>query len=149
MTEKAYKVYRIEKGIAIDHIPNKCALDVLKVLGLDKEHDSMITMGINLTSNKMGRKDVIKIENKELSENELNKIALVAPGASINIIDNGDVVRKHNLELPKKVIGLIKCPNPGCVTRNEKVKTIFYPNEEKLRCHFCERSFEKERIELK
>lgn len=148
MTEKTYKVYKIEKGIAIDHIPNKQALNILKVLGLDKEHNSMITMGINLNSNKMGKKDVIKIENKDLTDDELDKIALVAPTASINIIENSTVVRKHQLHLPKKVVGLIKCPNPNCITRNEDVKTIFYPYDEKLKCHYCERSFHRENIEL-
>jgi aspartate carbamoyltransferase regulatory subunit len=148
MEEKTYKVYKIVNGIAIDHIPNKQALNVLKVLGLDKEHDSMITMGMNLTSSKIGTKDVIKIENKELSAEELDKIALVAPTATINIIQNSEIVRKHKAVLPEKIIGLVKCPNPNCITRNEKIKTIFYPAESKLRCHYCERSFEKEDLEL-
>ena len=146
--ERPYKVYKIERGIVIDHIPNKLALNVLKVLGLDKERDSMITMGMNLTSSKMMTKDVIKIENRELSAEELNKIAIVAPTATINIIENSAVVRKHKAELPKKITGIVKCPNPHCITRNENVTTIFYPSESKLKCHYCERSFEREDVEL-
>ena len=149
MSDRPYKVYKIENGIAIDHIPKKQGFNVLKVLGLFKEHDSLITMGINLTSSKMGFKDVVKIENKELSEEELNKIALVAPTASINIIKNSEVVRKHEAVLPEKVVGLIKCPNPNCITRNEDIKTIFYPSENKLKCHYCERIFDRDDVELK
>ena len=150
MDDRPYKVYKIEKGIVIDHIPNKHALDVLKVLGLlDKEHDSLITMGMNLESQKMGRKDVVKIEDKELSQEELNMIAIVAPTASINIIDHSTLINKHRAILPKKIEGLVKCPNPNCITRNEDVKTIFYPVENKLKCHFCEKSFNIDDVELK
>lgn len=149
MTDRPYKVYKIDKGIVIDHIPNKQALNVIKVLELDKEYDSLITIGMNLESQKMGRKDVVKIEDKELSQEELNKIALVAPNASINIIDNSTLVDKYKAVLPKKIKGLVKCPNPNCITRNENIKTIFYPLNNKLRCHYCERSFEREDIELK
>ena len=149
MIDRPYKVYKIEKGIVIDHIPNKRALDVIKILGLDSDFDSLVTLGMNLDSGKMGSKDVVKIENKELSKEDLNKLALVCPNVTINIIQDSTLVNKHKAELPTKVEGLIKCPNPGCVTRIEDIKTIFYPVEEKLKCHYCERSFEKDRIELK
>ncbi|MGM0607832.1 MAG: aspartate carbamoyltransferase regulatory subunit [Candidatus Muiribacteriota bacterium] len=150
MNNRPYKVYRIEDGIVIDHIPNKKSLDVLKILGLDKEHDSLITLGVNLSSSKFGKKDVIKIENKILSEDELNKIAIVSPEATINIIKNGKLINKHNAVIPEKYTGIIKCPNPLCVTRVEKVNTIFYSEtrEKKVKCHYCERKFEVKYVNL-
>jgi aspartate carbamoyltransferase regulatory subunit len=150
-TDRPYKVYRIEDGIVIDHIPEKKALDVLKVLGLEgAEHNSMITMGINLPSSKYGRKDVVKIENKHLSEDELNKIAIVAPDASINIIKEGKITHKHNAKLPEILINTVKCPNPLCVTRVEDVQSKFYNVKEgkKLKCHFCGRDFDIKDIHI-
>ncbi|MCK9224539.1 MAG: aspartate carbamoyltransferase regulatory subunit [Candidatus Muirbacterium halophilum] len=149
--DRPYKVYRIEEGIVIDHIPCKMALNVLKVLGLEGiEHNSTITMGINLPSSKLGYKDVIKIENKNLSDDDLNKIAIVAPHASINIIKDGNIAYKHNAKLPEILINTVKCPNPICVTRLEEVKSKFYniKNGKKLKCHFCEREFELKYVSI-
>ena len=93
-----------------------------------------------------------KIENKELTEAELDKIAIIAPTATVNWIENSRIVRKHQVELPAVLKGLVRCANPNCITRREPVKTIFYPVKEngtlKLRCHYCERFFDKEDIEL-
>ncbi|MFA5480462.1 MAG: aspartate carbamoyltransferase regulatory subunit [Candidatus Muiribacteriota bacterium] len=147
---RPYKVYKIEDGIVIDHIPNKLAVDVLKVLGLDKEHDGLITMGVNLASSKYGKKDVIKIENKELSAEDLNKIGLIAPEATINIIKKGELVNKHIAKVPGKIKALIKCPNPMCVTRVEKVESVFYSENKgkKFKCHYCERIFDKKYVSI-
>ncbi|MFW5781685.1 MAG: aspartate carbamoyltransferase regulatory subunit [Candidatus Muiribacteriaceae bacterium] len=150
MNDRPYKVYRIEDGIVIDHIPNKRSLDVLKVMGLDQEHDSLITMGINLTSSKHGLKDVIKIENISLSEMDLNRIALIAPDATINIIKDGRLTDKHRAELPDIIRGIIRCPNPNCVTRVQPVPSVFRKSDsgEKVMCHYCERNFELKYISL-
>lgn len=145
MNDRPYKVYRIEDGIVIDHIPGKMAFNVLRVLGLEgADHDSIITLGINLPSSKYGRKDVIKIENRDLSDEELNRIAIVAPNASINVIKNGKIAYKHIAVLPDIIENTVKCPNPLCVTRVENVSSRFYNirKNSKLRCHFCEREFD-------
>ena len=147
---KIYKVYKIENGIVIDHIPNKKALSVLSVLGLDNEHDSLITMGINLSSDKMNKKDVIKIENRDLSVEELNKIAIVAPNASVNIIKDSIIVKKFKASIPETIRGIISCLNPNCITRNEDIESIFYYDKDKntIKCHYCERTFNQELIRL-
>jgi len=153
MAERAYKLYKIENGIAIDHIPQFQALKVIRVLGLDTDHNSTVSIGTNFSSSKMGNKDVVKIENKKLTEEELNKIAIIAPTATINWIENSQLVKKHKVELPNILKGIVQCANPNCITRHENIKTIFYPIKEnstlKLKCHYCERTFDRNDVEIK
>ena len=153
MEDRPYKLYKIENGIVIDHIPKFQSLKVIKVLGVDADHDSIVSIGTNFSSNKMGSKDVVKIENKELTEQELNKIAIVAPTASISWIKNGELARKSKVELPDVLKGIVCCANPNCITRHEDIKTIFYPINEngslKLKCHYCERIFDRKDIDIK
>jgi len=144
---KAYKVYRISDGTAIDHIPAGRGLDVLRILGI--EDDKFTTLGINLSSTKYGKKDLVKFENKFLDEKEFNKIALIAPTATFNILKEGKIIKKTRVKLPKEVIGLVKCSNPNCITNHEYVVTNFeivndYPL--KIKCHFCEKIMSHEDI---
>lgn len=148
--QRPYKVYAIEEGVVIDHIPAKKAFDVVNVLKA-MDGDSLVTLGINLESRQMGRKDVVKIEKKELSRHELMKISLIAPKATINIIKNHEVKEKLRIEVPAVFEGVVKCQNPGCITRHEPVETKFHTLSRepfKLRCHFCERVFEREEVGL-
>lgn len=143
----SYKVDKIRNGTVIDHIPHGKALKAIYLLGLDKETDRVITVGINLESKKFGYKDVIKIENKELSSEEVNKIALLATTATLNIIEDYEIVKKMKVTVPQVITGIIRCSNPRCITNHEEVKTRFYlKNEEplKIQCHYCERSMESE-----
>lgn len=149
--EKVYKVYAIGNGVVIDHIPAKEALKVIKVLGLMPSGKSIVTMGMNLESKKLGHKDVLKVENRMLSHAELNKIALIAPKASVNIIKDSKVVEKVKIKVPKDIISLVKCNNPQCITNHERVETIFRTIQEDplvIKCHFCERFIEREDISL-
>jgi|UniRef100_A0A7C4TVL3 aspartate carbamoyltransferase regulatory subunit len=146
--ERKLKVDAIKEGTVIDHIPRAKALDVIKILKL-KEED-IITIGINFSSKKLGRKDIIKIENKELTEEEVNKIALIAPDATLNIIKDYNVVKKIEIKLPEVLEGIIKCPNPNCISNNEKVISRFFVISEKpvkVRCAYCERIFTSDEIE--
>jgi len=89
-----------------------------------------------------GRKDILKIEDRELDPTEVNKIALIAPNATINIVREYEVARKERVELPEKVSGLVKCPNPNCVTNHEPVRTQFlvvHRDPVRLRCGYCDR----------
>jgi aspartate carbamoyltransferase regulatory subunit len=151
--DRPYKLYKITNGIVIDHIPRFRALEVIRVLGVDKDHDSIVSIGTNFSSGKMGSKDVVKIENKELTKEELNKIAIIAPTATISWIENTLIAKKHIVELPNVLKGIVKCANPNCITRHEDIKTVFYPIKEddslKLRCHYCERTFDRDDIEIK
>lgn len=147
---RPYKVYAIEEGVVIDHIPAKKAIDVVNVLrALDGE--SIVTLGMNFESKDIGRKDVVKIEGKELSFDDLMKIALIAPKATINIIKNHEVQEKLRIKVPAVFENIIKCPNPNCITRHEMVGSRFHTVSEepmRLKCHFCERTFERDEVGL-
>lgn len=149
--EKMYKVYQLKDGTVIDHIPQGKALKVMEVLKLDKEEEKFITCGMNLESKKYGLKDVVKIEHKELCGDEVNKISLIAPNATVNILRNGKVTKKNKVSIPYEINGLIKCSNPMCITNKDLIKTKFYFVDKeplKVRCHYCERFIESKNIIL-
>lgn len=141
MTDKLMKVQRIEHGTVIDHILPGRAFDVLRVLGISNERGMSIL--INSHSKKGGKKDILKIEDVELSENEANRVALISPQATINIIVGGNVVRKFNAEAPKVVRGILSCSNPNCITnQNEPVTSEFHlglDDGHRYVCSYCER----------
>ena len=124
---------------------------VAKLLGL--EHmDNTITIGNNFHSNKMGCKGVIKISNKFFEEDEINRIALIAPKVILNIIRDYEVVEKKTVTLPDELVALVKCNNPKCITNNEPMPTRFEViDKEKgtIRCRYCERKINKEDIIIK
>jgi len=141
MSEKYMKVEKIEHGTVIDHIMAGMAFDVIRVLGL--RNDRSMSILVNSHSRKGGKKDILKIENVELSGEEANRVALVSPQATINIIANGNVVKKFNAEAPKVVEGILICSNPNCISnQNEPVSSEFHigPDEEhRYICTYCER----------
>jgi aspartate carbamoyltransferase regulatory subunit len=146
---KAYKVYAINDGTVIDHIPATKALKVIDILGL--ENEGILTIGIGFSSEKMGKKDIIKIENKYLKKEETDKISLLAPGATINIIKDGKLKEKRRIERPDEYINIVKCRNPNCITQHSNIKTKFRVVKTSpltLRCHFCERSIEAGEVEI-
>ena len=95
--------------------------------------------------------DIIKIEGRELSADEVDKLVLLAPQASVNIIRNYEIVSKHNLQLTDEVIDVVKCSNPNCISNsNEPIQDKFYVQSKEpvlLRCHYCERTMDFEDIE--
>ena len=139
---KELKVQPIRNGTVIDHIAPGRAIKVLKILGMPRSGwTSVITAAMNVPSSK-GRKDILKIEDRELDAAEVNKIALIAPNASINIVREFEVIRKDVVQLPEKVSGLVKCPNANCVTNSEPIKTQFMVATReplRLRCGYCDR----------
>jgi aspartate carbamoyltransferase regulatory subunit len=141
MREHYMKVQRIEHGTVIDHILPGMAFDVLRVLGLS--NDRSMSILINSQSKKGGKKDILKIEDVELSGEEANRVALISPQATINIIVEGEVVNKFNAEAPKVVRGILTCSNPNCISRqNEPVISEFRlgPDEgHRYVCAYCER----------
>ncbi|RLG13526.1 MAG: aspartate carbamoyltransferase regulatory subunit [Candidatus Nanohalarchaeota archaeon] len=141
MEEK--KVRNIIDGTVIDHIKPNCAMKVLSVLR-DIDHECIIVC-INTDSKKHGRKDLIKIENKFLEEQEYNELALISPDATINIIKNGKRVSKEKVKTPKHIKGIGKCNNPRCVTNCQNMETEFDVISIKptvLRCSYCESTAE-------
>lgn len=143
------RIDAIKNGTVIDHLNPGTALKVLKVLGISDR--GIVTMGMNLESKKFGSKDMVKLENKELTQDEINKLTLISPNAKISIIKNYEVVKKFNVHLPEKIEGIVKCRNPKCITNSEPVKTKFHVKDSsplKLRCHYCERHARGEDFEL-
>ncbi|MCI6523870.1 MAG: aspartate carbamoyltransferase regulatory subunit [Parabacteroides sp.] len=148
---KELQVAALENGTAIDHIPSDKLFKVAALLGLDKE-ENQITIGNNFPSSKMGSKGMIKIANKFFAEDEINRIALVAPNVMLNIIKDYQVVEKKTVTLPDELVGLVKCNNPKCITNNEPMPTRFHViNKETgtIKCHYCERKINKEDIIIK
>ena len=142
MGRKELVVSALENGTVLDHIPAKNVYKALDILNL-KGIESQITIGINLASKVHGEKGIIKIADKFFEDEELNKLALIAPNATVNIIKDFKVVEKKKLEMPKEVVGIAKCINPKCVTNHQPITTRFATverdNEIKLLCHFCEK----------
>ena len=141
MPKKFMKVERIEHGTVIDHILPGMAFDVLRVLGLSNDRGMSIL--INSHSKKGGKKDILKIEDVELSGEEANRVALISPQSTINIIVEGKVVKKFYAEAPKVVRGILTCSNPNCISRQKEPVTSEFrlsPDEgHRYVCVYCER----------
>jgi aspartate carbamoyltransferase regulatory subunit len=148
--KKEIKIPPIKEGVVIDHIPKNQVLRVAQLLSVGKE-EGMVTIGMNLMSNKLKSKDVIKIEGRDLTDNEINKISIIAPEATVSFIKDYKIEEKLQVRLPKKVEKIVKCNNPRCITRHQDVSTIFHVVNKKplkLRCHYCEKSIVRGEIEL-
>lgn len=148
--KKALQVAALENGTVIDHIPSNKLFTVVALLELEKM-DSNITIGFNLESKELGKKGIIKIADKFFSEEEINRISVVAPKIKLNLIRDYKVVEKKWIEMPEELIGIVKCNNPKCITNNEPMPTRFHVTDKKscvLRCHYCEKEQEREGIEI-
>ncbi|MGC9374284.1 MAG: aspartate carbamoyltransferase regulatory subunit [Bacteroidales bacterium] len=150
MTEKKLQVSAIQNGTVIDHIPADKLFDVIDILGLNKINNQ-ITFGTNLESKKMGLKAIIKLSDVFFADNEINKIALVAPEAKLNIVKDYQVVEKKIVEVPDNISGIAKCGNPKCITNHEGITTKFQVVNKKkvaLKCHYCEKITDSEHMEI-
>ena len=149
--KKELVVQALENGTVIDHIPADKLFQIVNILHLDTLTDQ-ITIGNNLSSSKLGKKGVIKISGKYIDPHELNKIALIAPSARINIIKDYQVVEKNECVIPDEVHDVLQCVNPMCITNKQHVTTHFHVvNKENItvKCHYCERYIKKEDFILK
>jgi aspartate carbamoyltransferase regulatory subunit len=139
---KPMKIPRIKNGTVIDHIAAGNAIKVLHILNIPQQQGSIVSVAINVKS-QMGKKDIVKIENREIAHQEVDKIALIAPKATINIIRNYDVAEKHKVMLPNELIGIAKCSNPTCISNGgEPVQSRFIvvdKEKPRIRCYYCER----------
>ena len=149
MSHKELVVSALENGTVLDHIPAENVYKALDLLDL-KDIESQITIGINLASKIHGKKGIIKIADIFFEDEELNKLALIAPNATVNVIRDFKVVEKKKLEIPKEVIGIAKCRNPKCVTNHQPIKTKFttieHDNSLSLLCSFCEKITDSKHI---
>jgi aspartate carbamoyltransferase regulatory subunit len=142
VTEVELRVKPIKNGTVIDHIAGGQALNVLKILGISGTSDATVSVVMNVESSKLGKKDIVKVEDRELKEEEVNRIALIAPDATINIIRDFSVTEKHHVDLPDLIMGVVRCQNPSCISNTEEpIKSrmmVKAKNPVLLRCVYCE-----------
>ncbi len=147
---KHLSVSAIKNGTVIDHIPADTLFSVINILKLETI-TTQITFGTNLESKKFGKKGIIKVSDIYFTEEEINKIALVAPAARLNIIRDYEVVEKHQLTIPDEIESIVKCFNPACITNHEPVKTrfrIISKNPLRLKCEYCEKITDEEHLTI-
>jgi len=129
----------IKNGIVIDHIPAGKSMALYQYLNLDKV-DCSIAILKNVTSEKLGRKDIIKLD--AIIDLNFDVLGYLAPDCTVNIIRDGQNVEKRHLQLPEKLTGVISCKNPRCITTIEQELThIFKLTDRKkgvYRCIYCE-----------
>ena len=138
------QVEAIKRGTVIDHIPAQVGFKLLTLFQLT-ETDQRITIGLNLPSKEQGRKDLIKIENTFLTDEQVNQLALYAPHATVNRIDEYEVVGKSKPNLPSRIDKVLVCPNTNCISRSEPVHSSFAVKKRdeniSLKCKYCEKEF--------
>ena len=146
MVRKELVVSALENGTVLDHIPAENvykALDILNLKGIENQ----ITIGINLASKLYGGKGIIKIADKFFEDEELNKLALIAPKATVNVIRDSEVAERRKVALPERVVGVIKCKNPRCITSVEQEIVHEFKLTDSVkktyRCIYCEHEAKK------
>ncbi|MGI0093477.1 MAG: aspartate carbamoyltransferase regulatory subunit, partial [Nitrosotalea sp.] len=146
MSESDLIVRRIKNGTVIDHIESGKGLKVLNALGIDGGDGNVITIALNVPSSKVAKKDIIKVENKFLQDKDTNKLALIAPKATVNIIQDYKLVEKRRVTLPNQIERIFRCSNPDCITNSdEKIQPIMDVVDKTglvLRCRYCTRTLD-------
>lgn len=148
--EKTLSVSAIKQGTVIDHIRPQQALKIIRLLKF-ADHENRVTVGLNLKSQSMGLKDLIKIENVFLTETQAAQIAIFSPAATVVVIENYQVKQKFSVSLPETVENVWICPNLRCITRTEPFPTFFLVEENNrhiwLRCRYCEMCFSRDEMQ--
>lgn len=150
MSKKERLVAAIENGTVIDHIPVEKTYQVATLLRL-AELTTPVTIGSNYASKKIGRKGIIKVEDKFFTDEEISRLSVVAPKVVLSIIRDYEVVQKKTVETPDELRGIARCNNPKCITNNEPVETIFHIVDKEagtLKCHYCDKEQNISRVEL-
>ncbi len=143
MEQSELLVRRIKEGTVIDHIDEGKGLQVLNALRIDGKDGSLITIALNVPSGKFKKKDIIKVENKFLKDDDTNKLAVIVPKATINIIKNYKLVEKRRVALPNEIDRIFRCSNPDCITNStehiESVMDVIDKEGRVLKCSYCAR----------
>ena len=148
--KQALQVAAIKNGTVIDHIPADKLFTVVNLLKLQKTPQS-ITIGNNFASQRLGKKGFIKVADRFFSDEEISRLSVVAPNVILNIISDYEIVEKKQVVMPDELRGIVKCPNPQCITNNEPMTTIFHVTDKEngiLKCHYCEKEQNKEALKL-
>lgn len=149
--KKELAVAALRRGTVIDHIPSGALFSAVRLLGLENMTGPM-TIGCNLPSRRLGSKGIIKVADTVFDPETINRIAIIAPTAVVNVIEDYAVVSKQPVQLPDEVKGLVKCTNPKCVTCHEPMSTRFSVVSREpvvLRCRYCEHEYTGDGIVLK
>ena len=142
MGAEKIRIVKIHDGTVIDHIRAGKALEVLKILGITGEDGNIVTLAMNITSSKIGKKDIVKVEHRFLEVEEVARIALVAPEATINLIEDFKLIKKTRVERPETITDIFRCPNQRCVTNKEREPIhskyeVVSHTPVKLKCLYC------------
>ncbi len=143
-------VAAIENGTVIDHIPADKTYEVANLLQL-QHMDTPVTIGYNLPSKKIGKKGIIKVANKYFTDEEINRLSVIAPNIGLSIIRGYEIVEKKTVKTPDTLKGIVRCNNPKCITNNEPMATIFHVVDKGLgivRCHYCDKEQQLGKVEL-
>ena len=143
-------VRRIKDGTVIDHIEAGKALLVLRALNITGKEGTVITVALNVPSSKHGKKDIIKVENRSLETSETNKLALIAPRSTINIIRDYKLIEKRKIQMPYSIVGIFKCPNLKCITNSgEEIRSLIDVIDKEniiLKCRYCARTLSTDEL---
>jgi aspartate carbamoyltransferase regulatory subunit len=138
-TDTELRVSKIQNGTVIDHISGGQALNVLAILDIDGSRGEEVSVGMNVPSGRLGRKDIVKVEDRELSGAEVDVLSLIAPHATINIVREYEVTEKLRVSRPDRVVGVLSCPNANCITtEGEPVDSTFEVLSDGVRCAYCD-----------
>jgi len=140
-------VAAIKNGTVIDHIPSDRTYQVAQLLGLH-QLATPVTIGYNFLSKKLGKKGIIKVEDKFFTDEEISRLSVVAPNIVLNIIHDFEVVEKKTVTTPEVIRGIVRCNNPKCITNNEPMPTLFHVANGILTCHYCEKEQDINKVEL-
>lgn len=150
MEKTKLMVAALENGTVIDHIPSDKVFDVVNLLNI-QDMSTPVTIGANLSSNKMGRKGIIKIADRYFTDQEVSKLSVIVPNIVLTTIHNYDVTEKRHVTMPDEIRNIVRCPNPKCITNHEPMHTIFNVIDKgngTLRCKYCNKEIRKEDIRL-
>ncbi|WP_067959872.1 aspartate carbamoyltransferase regulatory subunit [Nitrosopumilus sp. Nsub] len=150
MEQSELMVRRIKEGTVIDHIDEGKGLQVLDALRIDGQDGSLITLAMNVPSGKSKKKDIIKVENKFLKDDDTNKIAIIASKATINIIKNYKLIEKRRVALPNEIDKIFRCTNPDCITNStehiESIMDVIDKEGMVLKCRYCARILDVSKV---
>ena len=139
MSDHELRVAKIRDGTVLDHLPAGSALHVLALLDIDGSEGTGVSVAMNVPSDRLRHKDVVKVEERELTQSEVDVLSLIAPAATVNIVRDYDVTEKKRVERPESVSGVLACPNRNCITNaGEPVETGFEVLDEGVRCVYCD-----------
>ena len=150
MAKTELEVSAIANGTVIDHIPADVTFKIVQILDL-YNHPGAITIGTNLESKTLGKKGIIKIADRYLTDEEIGRLSVVAPNVTLNVIKDYQIIEKKYVQYPKLIVGVVRCSNPKCVTNHQPVPTkmeVFDEKLKSLRCVYCERVMQQDEIEL-